>query len=170
MRQIRRIIRIHQIDGYVVHCLFNNGESRIIDFMRLFADWNVKKRDIEYPLLTSQDQFQQVTLRDGTLVWQNIKKASSDEFGEEVLHSYDVDPLVVYEASEPDPERTINIGRLIKQTRNELGLTQNELANKSGTSKHYISRIENNKSGIELFTLIKIVEGGLGKKLLIDII
>ncbi|MBK6902797.1 MAG: helix-turn-helix transcriptional regulator [Saprospirales bacterium] len=55
------------------------------------------------------------------------------------------------------------IGLMIKQARKEAGLTQEELARKSGTSKHYISRIENNKSDIELLTLIKIVEAGLGK-------
>lgn len=57
---------------------------------------------------------------------------------------------------------------MIKQARKELGLTQQELAEKSGTSKHYISRIENEKSGIELMTLKKIVEG-LGKRLQISV-
>lgn len=47
-------------------------------------------------------------------------------------------------------------------------LKQGQLAEKSGTSKHYISRIENEKSGIELMTLKKIVEG-LGKRLQIRI-
>ncbi len=47
-------------------------------------------------------------------------------------------------------------------------MTQSELALKSGTSKHYISRLENNKSDIELLTLKKIVEAGLGKKLVIE--
>ena len=54
-----------------------------------------------------------------------------------------------------------DIGRRIKIARNELGLTQEQLAEKSGTSKHYISRIENEKSGIELMTLKKIVESKL---------
>ena len=46
-------------------------------------------------------------------------------------------------------------------------MTQEELAQKSGTSKHYISRIENDKSNIEVMTLKKIVEG-FGKRLEIN--
>ena len=62
-------------------------------------------------------------------------------------------------------ERSLVIGLMIKQARKEAGLTQEELASRSGTSKHYISRIENNKSDIEMLTLKKIVEAGLGRKL-----
>ncbi|PHN07237.1 hypothetical protein CRP01_07890 [Flavilitoribacter nigricans DSM 23189 = NBRC 102662] len=58
---------------------------------------------------------------------------------------------------------------MIKQARKEEGLTQQELAERSGTSKHYISRIENNKSDIEMLTLKKIVEAGLGRKLRVQI-
>lgn len=58
---------------------------------------------------------------------------------------------------------------MIKQARKDAGLTQEELAQKSGTSKHYISRLENNKADIELLTLKKIIEAGLGKRLQIAI-
>ena len=40
----------------------------------------------------------------------------------------------------------------------------------SGTTRNYISRIENDKSDIELGTLRKIIETGLGKKLEIQVI
>jgi len=49
-------------------------------------------------------------------------------------------------------------------------MTQQELAEKSGTTKNYISRLENNKSDIELMTLQKIVEAGLGRYLRVQII
>ena len=45
------------------------------------------------------------------------------------------------------------------------GLTQQELAIKSGTTRNYISRIENDRSDIEIATLRKIVETGLGQQL-----
>jgi transcriptional regulator with XRE-family HTH domain len=45
------------------------------------------------------------------------------------------------------------------------GLTQQELALKSGTTRNYISRIENDRSDIEIATLRRIVETGLGKHL-----
>jgi DNA-binding XRE family transcriptional regulator len=170
MRTIKRIINIHKVDGYKVYCLFSNGESRIIDFKKILKKWNVQKNDIEYPLLNSLKEFQKIELLDGTFTWKNIKIKSTDEEGNEVIYHYDLDPIVMYEESEVDPSRKTEIGLMIKQARKELGLTQEQLAAKSGTSKHYISRIENNKSGIELSTLIKIIEGGLGRRLQLNIV
>jgi DNA-binding XRE family transcriptional regulator len=169
MRSVKRIIKIHEIEDYTINCLFSNGESRIIDFEHVFEQWKVGEKDIEYPLMQSVTQFQKVKIIDGTFVWENIKIKSFDEDGNEMVCYYDVDPIVLYDLSEEDASRKTEIGLMIKQARRELGLTQAQLASKSGTSKHYISRIENNKSGIELSTLIKIIEGGLGKRLKLNI-
>ncbi len=57
------------------------------------------------------------------------------------------------------------LGALIHEARIEKGLTQEELAEKSGTTKSYISRIENNVKEVRFSTLQKIVELGLGGKL-----
>jgi transcriptional regulator with XRE-family HTH domain len=57
------------------------------------------------------------------------------------------------------------IAEVIKSTRRKARLTQEQLARKTGTKKSYISRIENGKSDIQLSTLYKIVEKGLGKKI-----
>jgi HTH-type transcriptional regulator/antitoxin HipB len=54
------------------------------------------------------------------------------------------------------------IGVLIQEARLEKGLTQEELATKAGTTKNYISRIENNASDIRLSTLMRIIREGLG--------
>jgi len=54
------------------------------------------------------------------------------------------------------------IGVLIQEARLEKGLTQEELAVKVGTTKSYISKIENNIKEARLSTLHKIVELGLG--------
>jgi transcriptional regulator with XRE-family HTH domain len=53
----------------------------------------------------------------------------------------------------------------------EIGLTQEQLAEKCGTTKTYISRIENNASDIRLSTLMSIIREGLGgpPKLSVDI-
>lgn len=58
---------------------------------------------------------------------------------------------------------------MIKKAREQAGLTQEELAKRSGTTKNYISRLENNKSDVELGTLIKIIEIGLGRHMRIQI-
>ena len=57
------------------------------------------------------------------------------------------------------------LGVMIHEARIEKGLTQEQLATKSGTTKSYISRIENNIKEVRFSTLQKIVELGLGGKL-----
>ncbi|HZW77698.1 MAG TPA: helix-turn-helix transcriptional regulator [Flavobacteriaceae bacterium] len=54
------------------------------------------------------------------------------------------------------------LGVLLEEARLKLGMTQEELAEKCGTNKSYISRIENDASDIRLSTLMKIVQTGLG--------
>ena len=54
------------------------------------------------------------------------------------------------------------LGALIQQARLEKGMTQEELAEKCGTNKGYISKIENNIKEVRLSTLQRIVELGLG--------
>ena len=57
------------------------------------------------------------------------------------------------------------IGVLIQEARKNKNLTQQELAEKVGTTKSYISRIENNASDIRLSTLMRIIREGLGGSL-----
>jgi DNA-binding XRE family transcriptional regulator len=54
------------------------------------------------------------------------------------------------------------IGVIIQEARKNQHLTQEELALKVGTTKNYISRIENDASDIKLSTLIRIIREGLG--------
>lgn len=54
------------------------------------------------------------------------------------------------------------LGVFIQEMREKQNLTQEELAHKCGTTKSYISRIENNASDIRLSTLMRIVKDGLG--------
>ena len=61
------------------------------------------------------------------------------------------------------------IGILIHEARLEKGLTQEELAEKVGTTKSYISKIENNIKEVRISTLQRIVELGLGGHLELSI-
>lgn len=54
------------------------------------------------------------------------------------------------------------IGVLIQEMRERQNMTQEQLADKVGTTKSYISRIENNASDIRLSTLMRIIQDGLG--------
>lgn len=55
------------------------------------------------------------------------------------------------------------ISEMLKEARKEANMTQDELAEKVGTKKSYISRLENGKCDIQLSTLYRIFEIGLGK-------
>jgi|SRR3954464_11819152 HTH-type transcriptional regulator/antitoxin HipB len=57
------------------------------------------------------------------------------------------------------------ISAILKEARKEAHMTQEELAEKLGTKKSYISRIENGKCDIQLSTLYRIFEFGLGRRI-----
>ena len=57
------------------------------------------------------------------------------------------------------------ISEMLKNARKEANITQEELAEKTGTKKSYISRIENGRGNIQLSTLIRIFEIGLNKRI-----
>ncbi len=65
---------------------------------------------------------------------------------------------------------TLRIGIQIRNARNQLNLTQSELAERIGKNRSFISRIENDGSNLTIATLIDIVEKGLGKKIAFNII
>ena len=61
------------------------------------------------------------------------------------------------------------IGVMLKEARKEANITQEQLAEKTGTKKSYISRIEKGQSDIQISTYYKLIEIGLGKHLNISI-
>ncbi|QOR73196.1 helix-turn-helix transcriptional regulator [Cruoricaptor ignavus] len=61
--------------------------------------------------------------------------------------------------------QNFKIGAMIQQARLEKGLTQQQLAEKVGTTKSYISKIENDIKEARISTLQKIVKEGFGGQL-----
>lgn len=57
------------------------------------------------------------------------------------------------------------VSEMLKAARKEANLTQEELAEKAGTKKSYISKLENGKGNIQLSTLIRIFEQGLNRRI-----
>ena len=57
------------------------------------------------------------------------------------------------------------ISEMLKEARKEANLTQQQLAEKAGTKKSYISKIENAKGNIQLSTLIRIFKTELNRKI-----
>lgn len=61
------------------------------------------------------------------------------------------------------------LGEMLKEERTKANMTQEQLAEKTGTKKSYISRIESGKSDIQISTFYRLVELGLKKRLNISI-
>ena len=61
------------------------------------------------------------------------------------------------------------LGVLILEMREKNNLTQEQLADKCGTTKSYISRIEKNASDIRLSTLMRIIRQGFGGSLRLSV-
>ncbi len=61
------------------------------------------------------------------------------------------------------------LGVMLREARKEAHITQEELAERTGTKKSYISRIERGKSDIQITTYYKLVVLGLGKQLNVSI-
>jgi len=58
---------------------------------------------------------------------------------------------------------------MLKEARQQAQITQEQLAERTGTKKSYISRIERVQSDIQISTYFKLIEVGLGKQLNISI-
>jgi DNA-binding XRE family transcriptional regulator len=65
--------------------------------------------------------------------------------------------------------QNFKLGALLQEARLCAGLTQEELAEKVGTTKSYISKIENDIKEVRLSNLQKIVQLGLGGTLELSI-
>ena len=172
MRQsikIPRILKINWIRELSISVVFNNGESRIIDFRKVLKRINVEKKCPAFILFDSKE-FAKVELIDNTLSWSNIEQYITMRNGEKRKVPYEIGADVLLKFSQPEKsELSLKLGKLVRQARLKSGLTQQDLALKSGTSRTYISRIENDRSDIEIATLRKIIETGLGRKLEISI-
>jgi DNA-binding XRE family transcriptional regulator len=64
---------------------------------------------------------------------------------------------------------SFKLGLMLQELRKGQGLTQEQLAVKCGTTKTYISRIENNASDIRLSTLMRIISEGFGGHLRLNV-
>jgi len=65
--------------------------------------------------------------------------------------------------------RAFCLAETLKEERQRAGLTQQQLAEKIGTKKTYISRLENGKADVQLSTLFRIFEG-LGRRVSLTIL
>jgi len=169
MKSTIHILKVNEVTGFHIYCVFSNGEYRVID-LKKFLDSSELKEDSLLRELYDEEKVQGVVIKNATLTWPEIQKMSRLSNGMEFEVELDLDPIVLYENSEIDEERdsAFQLGRALKKARKSVGITQEELAQRVGTSKSYISKIENSKSDIGYKTLRKIIEVGLNKKIVIE--
>ncbi len=170
-KRLPKILKINNIDkkNLKISVLFSNGEDRILDFARIFKkEWKVTKGDHEYKLV-NPTEFAKVKIANYTLSWDNADVYITGSDGNKKKVPYEVGADTLYELSEVDEKNDFSIGSLFKKARLAAKLSQDKVAELSGTSRTYITRLENDGSDVEIMTLKKIVEAGLNKHLLISI-
>ncbi|MEZ0612485.1 helix-turn-helix domain-containing protein [Fibrella sp. WM1] len=164
-----RIVRVIAVEPFVITALWTTTEIRRIDFARLFDQWKHDEDTRLYPLF-DYEVFKLAAVSPArTLHWPTIPIRI--ELAKRVVEGpLDLDPDELYRQSElVQKTEKLTIGSQLRQVREAAGLSQTEVALKSGTSRNYISRIENGKSDIQLETLNKIVQLGMGKQVRIEI-
>ena len=90
------------------------------------------------------------------------------DFDDHLDQEYGVKGTEKREALEEGFE-AFKLGAMLQELRKNQGMTQEQLAQKCGTTKTYISRIENNASDIRLSTLMRIIREGLGGHLKVSV-
>lgn len=170
MKSLPRITKILKVEPFKIHLLWNNSEVREIDFANLFLKWQ-QDGNTNLLLLKDFDAFKQVRLSEQkTLEWANLLIEVTFQSKTQAF-PLELDPDVLYENSQLIRQiERISVGRLLLKARLDAGLSQEEVASNAGTTRHYISRIENDQSDIQFDTFQKIIELGLGRKLKLEII
>jgi len=170
-KRLPKILRINSIDKKQlrISVLFGNGEDRVIDFDRILRrEWKVTKRDPEYILLDPAE-FAKAEIANHTLSWPNAGSIITGLDGKKTKVPYEVGADTLYKLSEEDETLSVPVGILLRRARLAAKLSQQDVAELSGTSRTYITRLESGKQDIEVMTLKKIVEAGLNKHLTISI-
>ncbi len=170
-KRLPKILKINRIDKkkLSISVLFSDGEDRILDFNKIFKhDWGVTKSDPEYKLL-NPEEFSKVKIVNHTLSWNNVDIFITGPNGKKVKVPFEVGADTLYDLSIPDEKLTLSIGLLFRKARIAAKLSQEEVAELSGTSRTYITKLESNNHDVEIKTLKKLVEAGLNKHLSISI-
>ena len=97
------------------------------------------------------------------IFWQAVYEKLISEFKEKGI------PVRIIKRARESHELCRDIGEKIRNLRQQIGLTQADLAQKLGVSQQIVSRIETGQDNMALLTLKKVAQG-LGKEVLIDLL
>lgn len=84
-----RVLKTNWVKELSVSVIFNNGESRIIDFALLFKELGI---DIDSPafILNSPEEFQKVELQNNTLSWPNVEQYIHSKNNDKIRVPYEI--------------------------------------------------------------------------------
>lgn len=170
-KRLPKIVKINRVDPekLLVSVLFSTGEHRLLNFKHIFEHvWKVAKADPEHKLKQPRE-FAKVVLSGYTLSWPRVVPVSKNAESASKELPFEVGADTLYNLSTPDHDRSISIGAMLKRARLSAKLSQAQVAERAGTSRTYITKLENDGADVELLTLKKIVEAGLNKHLSISI-
>ena len=171
-KRILKILKINNIKKkeFKISVLFSNGEDRILDFNKILNNiWKINKSDVENKLL-SPNEFAKVKIHNHSLSWENIEVCITGKNNIKRLVPYQIGADTLFELSDLDSSMNFSIGDMFRKARIKAKKSQEEVALSAGTSRTYITRLENNQQDIELMTLKKLIEAGLNKHLSISIV
>ena len=167
--KVPRILKINKVENQSIYVTFNNGETRAINFGQLLKNLGLDQNSPAY-VLANDSQLKKAVLRNYTLSFDNVPQYITLKNGHKEKVPFEIGADTLLKHSEAvHNETNFPVGKILREARQKAGITQQELANMSGTSRTYISRIENDRSDVEIATLKKIIEVGLGRKLEISI-
>lgn len=169
MTTLPKIVRIIKIQSFKITLLWSNFEIRLLDFGLLLDQWETEG-DTTFAALRDKKAFKSVVLSENhTLCWPNITQSFTYK-GKTRTEPLELDAQELYRLSQLVRKvAPLQLGAMLREARKKAGLTQADVALNSGTTSKYISRIEHDKSDIQLGTLQKIIELGIGKKMYISI-
>ncbi|MBI4645153.1 MAG: helix-turn-helix domain-containing protein [Bacteroidia bacterium] len=167
---LSRINKIWNIEPFKITALWNNGEVREIDFSPMFKRWQKDKCTLLLPLM-DYEIFKTVKVSDTkTLCWNNVP-ISHTLNGKLHTSPLDLCPDTLYKESRLiNKSEPLNIGSILKETRKRFRLTQKQIAVNCGTTHAYIARIEKGETNVQVDTLNRIIELGMGRKLHLEIL
>lgn len=165
MKKIPHIIKILEVGRFKVKALWDTGEIRVNNFTSELKGW---ENEPLYKLLTEIETFKEVSVSEnGTLEWENVGVSFMFK-GKKRTEPLDLDPVVLYNSSTLVEEyKPPHIGEMLKTAREKAGLTQEQVAKRTGTTRSYISKVENGNADIRVGTLQRILALGMGGSLAI---
>lgn len=100
--RIPRIIKINWVKELSISVVFNNGESRMIDFKKVLKKVGIND-DSPAHILYNPDNFAEVVLEENTLSWHNVIQYITLRNGEKMRVPFEIGADVLYNLSLPEP-------------------------------------------------------------------